>query len=37
LAASGAFRDAAFQERFDRPVATDACRRLLEQVAEWGR
>jgi hypothetical protein len=28
---------AAFQERLDRPVATDACRRLLEQVDEHGR
>lgn len=28
---------AAFQERFDRPVATDAYRRLLEQVAGRGR
>jgi colanic acid biosynthesis glycosyl transferase WcaI len=27
----------AFEERFDRPVATDAYRRLLEQVAERGR
>lgn len=28
---------AVFEERFDRPVATDAYRRLLEQVAERGR
>jgi hypothetical protein len=25
------------EERFDRPVATDAYRRLLKQVAERGR
>jgi colanic acid biosynthesis glycosyl transferase WcaI len=28
---------AVFEERFDRPIATDAYRRLLEQVAERGR